>query len=385
MKILIVHNDYGKYSGEEAVVDKMAAMFAEHGHDVAFYRTTTADVRENWRGKIRGFFSGIYSPAGVKGMREALRREKPDVVNIHNLYPFISPAALFECKKAGVPVVMTVHNFRLICPTGLFMRDGKPCETCLEKGAEWSCIKYNCEHSMLKSVGYTLRNVYARRTEAYKKNVDRFACITDFQRRKLIEAGYDADKITVVPNFVQASQQYTPVAGHYVAYVGRLSREKGIDLILEVARRHPDIPFRFAGELRDRHLFGDIPANCTFTGYLSGEALGDFYRDASFFVMASRWYEGFPMTILETAAWGKPTVAPDHGGFTEIIGRGARAIGRLFAPHDVDDLERNVVALWNDTRTVAALGQKAFDKLRAEYDASVIYGKWEDLINRIIK
>lgn len=385
MKILIVHNDYGKYSGEEAVVDKMAAMFAEHGHDVAFYRTTTADVRENWRGKIRGFFSGIYSPAGVKGMREALRREKPDVVNIHNLYPFISPAALFECKKAGVPVVMTVHNFRLICPTGLFMRDGKPCETCLEKGAEWSCIKYNCEHSMLKSVGYTLRNVYARRTEAYKKNVDRFACITDFQRRKLIEAGYDADKITVIPNFVQASQQYTPVAGHYVAYVGRLSREKGIDLILEVARRHPDIPFRFAGELRDRHLFGDIPANCTFTGYLSGEALGDFYRDASFFVMASRWYEGFPMTILETAAWGKPTVAPDHGGFTEIIGRGDRAIGRLFAPHDVDDLERNVIALWNDTRTVAALGQKAFDKLRAEYDASVIYGKWEDLINRIIK
>ena len=90
----------------------------------------------------------------------------------------------------NVPVVMTVHNFRLICPTGLFMRNGMPCEICLQKGNEWSCTRYNCEKSLLKSVGYTLRNVYARWTGAYKNNVDAFACITDFQRRKLIEAGY---------------------------------------------------------------------------------------------------------------------------------------------------------------------------------------------------
>ena len=123
MKILLVHNNYGKYSGEEAVVDKMASMFREHGHEVCFYRLTTERSRESLSGKIKGFLCGIYSPSGVKGLREILEREKPDVVNVHNLYPFISPAALFECKKTKVPVVMTVHNFRLICPTGLFMRN----------------------------------------------------------------------------------------------------------------------------------------------------------------------------------------------------------------------------------------------------------------------
>lgn len=384
MKLLIVHNNYGKYSGEEAVVDKMVAMFQEHGHNVAQFRMFSEGSRDSLAGQMKGFLCGIYSPAGIKGMREALRREKPDVVNVHNLYPFISPSALFECKKAGVPVVMTIHNFRLICPTGLFMRDGKPCETCLKKGTEWSCIRYNCEHSILKSIGYTLRNVYARWTKAYQKNVDYFACITDFQRRKLIAAGYDAGKITVIPNFVPTPKPYAYTTGQYVAYVGRLSREKGIDLILEVARRHPDIPFRFAGELRDRQLVGNIPENCMFTGYLSGSALDNFYRNASFFVMASRWYEGFPMTILETAMWGKPTIAPNHGGFTEIIGEGKSAIGRLFAPGDIEELEKQIVKLWNTPEDIHYLGHSAYKKLKEQYSSEVIYHHWQQLFDGLL-
>lgn len=146
MKILLVHNNYGKYSGEEAVVDKMAAMLQGLGHDVAQLRMSTEGLRDSARGKIKGFVAGIHSPAGVRAMREELMREKPDVVNVHNLYPFISPAALRECKRAGVPVVMTVHNFRLICPTGLFMRNGGPCEYCLQKGNELGCVKFNCEN-----------------------------------------------------------------------------------------------------------------------------------------------------------------------------------------------------------------------------------------------
>lgn len=236
MKVLLVHNDYGKYSGEEAVVDRMAAMLSAHGHDVAQLRMTSAGSRESLSGKIRGFVAGIYSPAGVKAMREALRREKPDVVNVHNLYPFISPAALKECHKAGVPVVMTVHNFRLICPTGLFMRDGSPCELCLQRGNEWGCVRYNCEHSMMKSVGYAARNAVARLTGAYRRNVTRFACITDFQRRKLIAAGFDADRITVIPNAVDLGDGGEYVQGGYVAYCGRLSYEKGYDRLIEVAR-----------------------------------------------------------------------------------------------------------------------------------------------------
>lgn len=384
MRVLIVHNDYGKYSGEEAVVDKMAAMLRSHGHEVVFYRLTSEGSRESFMGRVHGFVAGVYSPRGVRGMREALRRERPDVVNVHNLYPFISPAALRECRKAAVPVVMTVHNFRLICPTGLFMRDGQPCELCLRRGNEWGCVRYNCEHSLLKSAGYALRNAVARITGAYRRNVSAYACITDFQRRKLAEAGFPVDRLCVIPNFMDSVQTEVAPVGNYVAYCGRLSREKGIDMIIEVARRHPEITFKLAGEVRDKELTVDVPANCQLMGYLSGADLENFYRRAAFFVMASRWYEGFPMSILEAAQYGKPTIGPDHGGFSEIIGRDDATIGRLFSPGDTDELERRVVELWNDRPTVAELGRRAHDKLRRCYSSEAVYGQWERLFEKVI-
>ena len=367
MKVLIVHNEYGKYSGEEAVVDKIATVLQKHKHTVCFYRLTTETVRNTLTGKIKGFFLGIYSPTGVKNMKRILRKEKPDIINIHNLYPFISPAALFECRKANIPVIMTIHNFRLICPTGLFMRNDRPCEICLKKGHEWNCIKYNCEHSIFKSIGYTLRNAYARWTKAYKNNVDMFACITSFQKEKLIVAGFEKNKITVIPNLMDAPQKYVTYHGRYVAFCGRISREKGVDLIIEVARKHPEISFKFAGEIRDIDLVQNLPVNCELKGHLSGEKLNTFYQEASFFIMASKWYEGFPMTILEAAKYGKCTIGPNHGGFTEIIGQGKEAIGKLFEPNNIKDLEKQIVELWNNQTQIEKLGEKAFKKLKECY------------------
>ena len=329
MKILIVHNEYARPSGEEAVVDKMAEIFRGLGHEVAQLRMSTANARDSLKGNVRGFLAGIYSFRGRREMRRALRRERPDVVNVHNLYPFISPAALFECRRAGVPVVMTIHNFRLICPTGLFMRDNRPCELCLEHGNEWGCILHNCEGQRLKSLGYALRGWAARANGAYRKCVTRFACITDFQRRKLVEAGYDAARITVIPNAAEpltlraggAFGSGAPSAegapserggasreGGYVGFCGRISREKGVDLIVEVARRHPEMRFRLAGGVRDKWLVEDLPENVELAGFLSGKDLDDFYRGARFMVMASRWYEGFPMAILEGARYARATV-----------------------------------------------------------------------------
>lgn len=384
MKILLVHNDYGKYSGEEAVVDKMAAMFQEHGHEVCFYRRSSSSARNSIFGLIHGFFSGVYSFSGVKEMRKVLQQEKPDVINIHNLYPFISPAALFECKKASIPVIMTVHNFRLICPTGLFMRNERPCEICLEKGNEWSCLRYNCENSIPRSVGFTLRNVFSRITGAYKKNVDFFACITHFQRQKLIAAGFDANKIVVIPNSSQIHAEHPYTAGNYVAYCGRLSKEKGADYLFQIARKHPEISFKLAGAMREEEFKNEIiPNNCELSGYLSGEQLQEFYQKTAFCVMPSRCYEGFPMSILEAASYKKPTIGPDHGGFTEIIGRGEEEIGKLFIPNNEEDLEKKIVELWNNPEEVEILGNKAFYKLKKEYNSTVVYQKWEELFNKI--
>lgn len=384
MKVLLVHNDYGKYSGEEAVVDKMAAVFAGLGYDVAQLRMTTAGLRESFSGKVRGFLSGIYCPSGVRAMRKALQREKPDVVNVHNLYPFISPAALRECKKAGVPVVMTIHNYRLICPTGLFMRNGTPCEECLDRGNEWGCIKYNCENSLLKSVGYAARNAVARLRRHYLDCVDVFACITDFQRRKLIQAGFPSDKIIVIPNSVDVIDNYKSQGdGTYVAFCGRLSREKGVDLIIEAARRNTHIPFRIAGASRDKELIANLPPNVELTGYLSGHALSDFYAGARFFVMASRCYEGFAMAILEAAAYSKPMIAPDHGGFSEIIGHGKDAVGLLTTPGNADALSDAIRNLWDNPQESTRLGLLANQKLKTNYSTDIIAQQWKRLFNRI--
>lgn len=383
MKILIVHNDYGKPSGEEAVVDRMAAMLRARGHEVAFYRLTSAGRRDSLWGRVEGFACGLYSPAGVRGLRRALRRERPDVVNVHNLYPFISPAALFQCRRAGVPVVMTVHNFRLLCPTGLFMRGGRPCELCLARGNEWPCVCHNCEHALLKSVGYAARNAVARLTGAYRKSVTAYACITDFQRRRLLSGGFDAGRLFVIPNSMDAPAAFFPTVGGYVAYVGRLSEEKGYDLLVDVARRHPEIEFRLAGALRDG-CEENVPRNVRLLGHLSKDDLGAFLRDACLVALPSRCYEGFPMTILEAAAYGKPVVGPDHGGFTEIIGHGDDAIGRLFRPGDVSDLEEKIIELWNDPASTMRLGQKAFEKLRVKYSTEVVYRQWSDLFCKVV-
>ncbi|MGN0237631.1 MAG: glycosyltransferase family 4 protein [Lepagella sp.] len=419
MKVLIVHNEYGKYSGEEAVVDRMVRMYGDLGYEVAEYRRTTAGSRESLRGKIAGFASGIYSRSGVKEMGKILDREHPDVVNVHNLYPFISPAALWECKRRGIPVVMTIHNFRLMCPTGLFMRDNAPCELCRERHDEWGCVRHNCEHSMLKSIGYALRNMASRWRKDYLRCVDRFACITDFQRQKLISYGYPSEKIVVIPNTIETnsvkesereresvmpkdkqraeglgdgiaqnsrSEMRKPggeSCGRYVAYSGRISREKGVDMIVEVARRHPEIRFKFAGSVRDPELVETLPENVEMVGFLSGKSLAEFYKNSKFFVMASRWYEGFPMTILEVAEYGKPMIGPAHGGFVEIIGSGQESIGVLFEPSNIDSLEEAIVGLWGDESRVHELGVRAYEKLQREYRMGVISQKWSSLMEEL--
>lgn len=385
MKILITHNDYGRHSGEETAVDKMGDMMHSYGHEICYYRTSTAGYQQGLLNKLRIFLAGLYSIRGVNGMKKILRREKPDIINIHNLFPFISPAALFACRSAGIPVVMTVHNYRLICPTGLFLRNGRPCEYCLHKGNEWGCIRYNCEKDVLKSTGYALRSFVARKIGAYHKNVDRFVCLTAFQKNKLIEAGFKADKIAVIPNGVSLPATMPHSSGDYIAYAGRLSEEKGWDLLVTVAERNPSLRFAVAGFIQQELLTSPMPANIEFTGYLDQSGLTEFYRQAKFLVIPSRCYEGFPLVALEAMAMGKPVIAPDHGGFTDIIGKGPQATGSLFQPNDAEDLETTILGLWNDPQRIREMGQRSLEKIQTTYSSEMIYRKWEALFLEIIQ
>lgn len=386
MKILLVHNDYARHSGEESVVDAMARLLQSRGHKVSFYRRSSRGKRERLFGQISGFFQGIYSPSGIRGMRKAIRRENPDIINIHNLYPFISPAALSECYQAKIPVVMTVHNYRLICPTGLFMRNGVPCEECLQRGNEWSCIRHNCEGILPRSIGYALRGAYARWNKSFYRFVDRMVCLTDFQRQKLISAGFDAAKIRVIPNTIEIPDSVTPCEGEYVAYCGRLSYEKGADLLFAVAARHPEIRFKFAGEIRGNEMIPSVlPSNCELVGHLNREQLEEFYRKAAFVVIPSRCYEGFPMAIPEAACYGKCIIGPDHGAFSQIVGKGSDAIGRLFEAGDSSTLEQQIVSLWQNPNLAKDLGMASYHKAYRCYSSTIIGEQWEKLFEEVIQ
>ncbi|MFI3268097.1 MAG: glycosyltransferase family 4 protein [Rikenellaceae bacterium] len=379
MRVLLVHNNYGAHSGEESVVDLMAKMYASLGYEVEQYRKSTEAIQHNFKGKISAFVKGIFPKMNVKEFADVFDKFKPDVVHVHNLYPFIGPAILKYCKQNGSKVIMTIHNYRLMCPTGLFMRNSRPCERCLEKGDEWSCVKYNCEHSLLKSLGYALRNRVARRNRYYLDNIDKYCCLTHFQREKLIEAGFDAKKIEVIPNSCSNQEaNLSTEIGDYIGYCGRLSEEKGIDMIFEVARRNPNITFKFAGAARTD--MGDIPDNCVLLGHMSGEEFKDFIRNARFLVMASRWYEGFPMAILDAISFGKSVVVPRHGGFTEIVENDKNPIGLLFKPNETDDLELKVVSLWNNMLDIAIFSSNTTLAVETKFSSDVIKERWKRVI-----
>lgn len=342
MKICIVHNDYGKFSGEEAVVRDHAALFLSKGCDVVEFRRSSDELHGLY-GCIKGFVCGIWNPRSVWRFGRFLDAEKPDVVHIHNLYPLVNPAILPQAKKRGIPVVMTVHNFRLFCPSGLFSVDNAICEECAEKASVRPCLRKNCLHSHFKSLGYVLR--HWKTVHYYQENVDRFLCLTDFQKRKLVQYGVPEEKCRILPNFIDAEwlakARTTPAGnGGYVAYMGRLSEEKGIDIILEAARQLPQIPFRLAGNGAEAFR-EQAPKNVEFVGYMTGEAQFEFLRNARVQVVASRCYENFPTSLLQGMALGIPAVVPAGGPMPDIIGCAGQAFAAGMLPEVLAQLFGN--------------------------------------------
>ena len=349
-------------------------MLKKRGHEVMQYIRSSVELDSMRFGKIRAFLTGLYNPSSVHDIERVVREFRPEVVHIHNLYPFISPAILPHIRKAGVPVVMTVHNYRLVCPNGLFHNQTGICERCAG-GKEWNCIWFNCEKSVPKSVGYALRNAWARITGYYRENVDVFLCLTGFQKKKLVENSFEPGRCFVLPNFYRGKFDacYEKKAGNYVAFAGRLSREKGIGLLYDAARKLPDIPFKLAGAVNDQSLVDGKPDNVELAGMLKGERLETFYEKAAFFLLSSIWYEGFPMVILEAMNKGLPVLAPRLGGLPEIVDDGIS--GRLYESGNYEDLVKTISEVWGNSKNMLRMGKAAHEKLGKEYLPDIYYDK----------
>lgn len=372
MKICLVHNRYGRISGEEIVVDELEKLLEKRGHVVIPFVRSSEEAAEMRFGQIKGFFSGIYNKSSREAMKVLLDRHRPDVVHLHNVYPFISPSILCECGKKRVPVVMTVHNYRLVCPNGMHVSKGEICEKCTG-GREYWCILRNCEDNIFKSFGYALRNWVARKMKFFTNNVTIYACLTQFQRQRLISEGYPANRITVIPNMVGLNGfESGSQLGKHVGFIGRVSPEKGIKTLLAVANKYPEIPFKIAGTYdRMENLLREAPFNLDFLGHLPKNKIIQFYRNCRIVILPNIWFEGFPMTIAEAMMNKKPVICSMLGGLPEIVENGVT--GLLFQAGNTEDLGDKIKYLWTRPNLCWKMGKAGKEKAMREYSPDKYY------------
>ena len=383
MKILFIHNRYGVTSGEEIMLQKIIDLLKQNGHEIQTFFKNSADIPNMRLGRIRSFLSGIYSPGSRREIRQVLEKFQPDLVQIQNLYPLISPSILPVIKSFRIPVVMRLSNYRLACPNGLFLSHGKVCEKC-RGGKEFWCLLRNCEGSLFKSFGYATRNWVARKMRFYLDNVTLYYAQTDFQRKCLMAEGFAGNRIDVIPNMVQASPfDEEGILGEYVGYAGRISPEKGASTFIESANKCRNIPFRIAGDYqRMPDLFSSATNNVEFLGHLNKETLEKFYKDCRIFVMPSVWYEGFPGVVIEAMLSGKPVICSRIGGLPEIVEEGKT--GLLFEPGNACDLTEKIRYLWERPELCQEMGNAGRAKVLNKYSPEIYYGRLMDVYKKAL-
>ena len=335
---------------------------------------SSQDIGNSFRAKLSAFVSGVYSRSAARDMSKLIQQVRPDVVHIHNLYPLLSPAIAVTCRNHGIPVVMTCHNYRLLCPIGTFFHDGKICEYCAG-GKEYWCLVKNCRHDYFESASYAFRGMTANKFGLFSNNVTLFIALSEFQQQKLVESHIARKRIVVLPHMINIPDSTVdPTDGRYVAYVGRISEEKGIDTLISVAKILPQISFSVAGGVPQASgMTANASENVKWMEWLDGAQLSDFYRMARFLVVPSKCYETFGLASIEAMSHGLPVIASRIGGLREIIDDGVT--GFLFDPGNCDDLANKIKILWENPQLCRKMGQAAREKVLREYSEDQYYDR----------
>ncbi len=228
MKLLQIYNQYRSlFGGEETVVRTISSLVEKNGGEARLLMKSSRGLDETLAGKTRAFVSGIYNPAACREVGRYLSTFQPEVAHVHNLYPLFSPSVLVALQRAGVPIVMTVHNHSHTCPRTDHLCGGRLCERCVG-GREYNCVLHNCRRNMMESLGYALRSATARKLRLFIDNVTVTVALNDFARRRLITAGFPPDRVIVLPNMVDIPEiPADPIRGHYVVFSGRMCPRKG--------------------------------------------------------------------------------------------------------------------------------------------------------------
>jgi glycosyltransferase involved in cell wall biosynthesis len=370
MKVLLCHNYYRHPGGEDSAYLAERDLLAHFGHQVLEYVRRNEEIRvDGFLSKTSLGFQSIWADQSMRDIRDLLRRERPDIVHFHNIFPLISPGAYYPCRDAGVPVIQTLQNYRLACPAGSLYRSGRNCRECLDHSL-WRGVLHKCyRQSRPATATAALMLAFHRWRQTWTEMVDRYIVATRFVRDRLVEAGLPAEKITVKTNFIYPDPGLRTGTGEYALSVSRLVPEKGIRTLLEAFRRLPyTIPLRIVGdgplrsELEEKKNRENL-SNICFEGWLPRQRELEMIAGARFLICPSEWFEPFGMTIIEAFACGVPVIASRLGGPSEIV-EDART-GMHFTAGDSDDLAAKIQWAWEHNRELEVMGKAA----RAEYDA----------------
>jgi glycosyltransferase involved in cell wall biosynthesis len=363
--VLLVHNHYQKPGGEDEVVRVESAMLRSRGHDVREFRLHNDAINEMSQPDL--IKATLWNDGVRRKIQHELATSGSQVAHFHNTFPLISPAAYYGARQRGIPVVQTLHNYRLLCPSAVFYRSGGVCEECLGRSISWPAVMHGCYRgSRAATLAVASMTAVHRVMGTWTHAVDLYIALTEFGRRKFIDGGIPPHKIIVKPNFTE-----DPGAGDHcggeVLFVGRLAPEKGVDTLLQAWRRvaahRPAARLKIVGQGPMSTLAATSPPGVEWVGWQPRDQLLRIMQHAALLVFPSGYYEGFPMTLVEAFATGLPVVASNLGAAAEVIRD--HHMGRLFRPGDPEHLAQTLEELLNDQPAIRAMGRAA----RAEYEA----------------
>lgn len=381
MRILIAHNRYQQAGGEDNVVEAERALLSQHGHDVDLLLVDNRDLANGVFTQIKTAFTATYSRIGRAKLREAINFFRPEIVHVHNFFPQLSPSIYDACAEEGVAVVQTLHNYRLICPGALLMRDGNICEQCIT-GSPYQAAVYGCyRNSKLGSLAVAHMVATHRRLGTWAKKVNHFIACTEFSKSKFTQAGFSEDRISVKPNFIIDPRASTDLRNRddwksrepFALFVGRLSSEKGLRTLFKAWTTldiHNCLKVAGCGPLE-----AEMPeqANIVGLGFQEQVNVRSLMDQALFLVVPSEWFEGFPMVIVEAFAHGLPVLASKLGSMGEIIEDGIT--GLFFEPGDARDLALKACWLLERPEECRRMGRNARNRYVEKFSPEVNYAQ----------
>jgi glycosyltransferase involved in cell wall biosynthesis len=352
MRILQIHNFYQQPGGEDIVLANEEKLLTRHGHEVVQFLLHNDNIAG--MSQISLASKTLWNSDAYRAVSQKIEKHGIDVVHAHNTFPLISPAVYYAARAARVPVVQTLHNYRLLCPAATFFRDGALCEDCLGKAFPWPALAHHCYRESLSASSGTALLISAHRVvRTWATKVNAYIALSNFSRDKFVQGGLPRQRMSVKPNFVMddpgiGSGNGTGDEQPYVLFAGRLAREKGLHTLLKAwAKLTIPITLKIAG---DGPLRGDVEAlaqttrNVQYLGYCARPRVYELMRNAALLVFPSEWYEASPLSVMEAMACGTPVLAADHGSLTEMIVPDQS--GWLFPAGDAEALARSIESLF---------------------------------------